>query len=83
MTLRTCLTRWDGRKVKNETQLVVPVDDWIAALNNAARLREQLEKSNQIVRRIATSKSVQELLDIASDAEKVWAEMKGTGDERA
>ena len=64
--------------MKDETQLVVPADDWIAALNKAAHLRVQLKKSNQIVRRIATSKSVQELLDIASDAEKLLAEMKGT-----
>lgn len=76
--------------MKDKTQFVVPVDDWIAALNKAARLREKLDKSNQIVRRLAEwTEGVpgvnydqrDNILAIAHDAAKLWAEVKGAGDE--
>jgi ABC-type transporter Mla subunit MlaD len=73
--------------MSKEKDLVVPAADWIAVVNKAARLREQLEKSNQIVRRLAEvhtscDANLPDLMRVMDDAVKLWAEMqKGGGDE--
>ena len=64
------------------TQKIVAYVDHLAAEN--ARLEKrvaELERASEIVRRLATYANELQLFVLVEDAEKLWDELKGAGDE--